>query len=160
LKPAGAITLVLGIGNTLLSDEGVGVYLVRRMQNESDARDGVRYLDGGTLSFSLAEEVANHERLIVVDAADTGSPPGTVRCYEGQEMDRFLARGGRSVHEMGLQDLLDMALLTDSFPSSRALVSIQPLRIDWGEELSEPVTKALPQAARCVADLIAAWNRQ
>jgi hydrogenase maturation protease len=130
------------------------------MQNESDARDPVRYLDGGTLSFSLAEEVATHDRLIVVDAADTGSPPGTVCCYEGEEMDRFLARGGRSVHEVGLQDLLDMARLTDSFPSSRALVSIQPLRIDWGEDLSEPVAKALPEAVRCVVDLITGWNRE
>jgi hydrogenase maturation protease len=160
LKPSNTKTLVLGIGNTLLRDEGVGVCLVRRMQAESGEHSGVRYLDGGTLSFSLAEEVASHDRLIVLDAADSGSPPGTVRCHEGDDMDRFLARGGRSVHEVGLRDLLDMARLTDGFPSFRALVSVQPLLIDWGEELSEPVEKALPEAARRVRNLIATWNRE
>ncbi len=160
MKPTNANTLVLGIGNILLRDEGVGVHLIRRMQTETGHRSDVRCLDGGTLSFSLAEELAAHDRLIVVDAADTRSPPGTVGLYEGDEMDRFLSRARQSVHEVGLRDLLDIARLTDSFPRRRALICIQPSRIDWGEVLSEPVAKALPEAVRLVQDLIEGWNRE
>ncbi len=159
MKPINATALVLGIGNTLLSDEGVGVHLVRRLQTETGHRSDVCYLDGGTLSFSLAEELALHDRLVVLDAADFGASPGAVRVYEEDEMDRFLSRGCQSVHEVGLQDLLDIARLTDSFPRRRALICIQPLRIDWGEALSEPIANALPEAVRLVEHLLEGWNR-
>ena len=73
-------TLVLGIGNTLLTDEGVGVHVINRLAENYPGFPDVTFLDGGTLSFSLAGELANHDRLIVVDAAHTGKSPGSVVC--------------------------------------------------------------------------------
>jgi hydrogenase maturation protease len=123
-----------------------------------DEGDGqVRYLDGGTLSFTLGGPIAECSRLIVVDAAIMGDPPGTVRVFEGEAMDRQLRRHAKSVHEVSLADLLDMARLTDSLPARRALVGIEPGLVDWGSELTPAVAAAIPEAIARIRDLLAAW---
>ena len=153
-----ATTLVLGIGNTLLTDEGVGIHVVNALDVEHPALTGVTLIDGGTLSFTLAESVSSHDRLIVVDAARTGSPPGTVSCFEGEAMDRYLSGNRQSVHEVGLSDLLDIARLTESYPRRRALIGVEPLDIGWGERPSEPVSEAIPRAVAQVLALLQRWN--
>jgi len=153
-------TLVLGIGNTLLSDEGIGVHVIEFLRRQHSAPTGVVYLDGGTLSFTLAGEIEVADNLIVVDAAQLGDPPGTVLCMTGSRMDRFLGSGRRSVHEVGLLDLLDIARLTDTLPENRALVGIQPDIIDWGEQPTAAVSAAIPIAADQISTLLAAWRCQ
>lgn len=151
-------TLVLGIGNSLLSDEGVGVHVVRRLQDRvAEACDGVEFLDGGTLSFTLAADIERAHRLIVVDAAQLGAPAGTVRVFTGAAMDGFIGTGKRSVHEVGLIDLLDIARLTDSLPPERALVAVQPDRLTWGCELTPAVEDAVAAATHAVRSLIESW---
>ena len=159
LSVATAKTLVLGIGNTLLTDEGVGVHVVELLRAEHSSAHLATFLDGGTLSFSLAGDLAEHQRLIVVDAAHTGSEPGTVVCYEGMQMDRYLHGNRKSVHEVGLGDLLDIAKLSGHYPEQRALVGVEPLSMEWGESVSEPVARALPEAAQQVLTLIGRWNQ-
>jgi hydrogenase maturation protease len=153
-------TLVLGLGNTLLSDEAVGARVVERMQAEDGTSGGTRYLDGGTLSFTLAGPIADCNRLIVVDAAAMGTPPGTVRVFEGEAMDRQLSLYAKSVHEVSLADLLDIARLTDSLPAHRALVGIEPADVDWGSELTPTVHAAIPAAIARIRDLLAGWESQ
>ncbi len=153
-------TLVLGIGNTLLSDEGIGIHVIEHLQREHPAPEGVTYLDGGTLSFALAGDIEDTDNLIVVDAAQLQDEPGAVRCLSGDEMDHFLGSVKRSVHEVGLLDLLDIARLTETLPENRALVGIQPEIIDWGEQPSTAVSAAIPVAASYVNQLIDAWHHQ
>jgi hydrogenase maturation protease len=151
-------TLILGLGNTLLKDEAAGVQVVRRLATEGGIPDA-RLLDGGTLSFTLAGHIADCSRLIVIDAAAMGSPPGSVRVFEGEAMDRQLSGRGKSVHEVSLMDLLDMARLTDTLPGRRALVGIEPALVDWGDGLTAEVSAAVPKALAAVRDLIAGWER-
>ena len=152
-------TLVLGIGNTLLSDEGVGIHVIDYLQQKHPPPAGVTYLDGGTLSFTLAGEIEDADNLIVVDAAQLGGQPGVVQCMTGSSMDHFLGTAKRSVHEVGLLDLLDIARLTETLPENRALVGIQPDLIDWGEQPTTAVSSAIPIAANHINDLIAAWHQ-
>jgi hydrogenase maturation protease len=152
--------LVLGIGNTLLTDEGIGVHVINLLQQRYPEVAEATFLDGGTLSFSLAGDLAEHQRLIVVDAAHTGSEPGTVVCYEGAEMDRYLKGNRKSVHEVGLGDLLDIARLSNHYPEQRALVGIEPLSMEWGETVSDPVAPALTEAAERVMELVERWKQQ
>jgi hydrogenase maturation protease len=150
-------TLVLGIGNTLLSDEGVGVHILAYLQENYPDLPRVEYLDGGTLSFTLAAWIEDAENLVVIDAAQLDSTPGTVQVFEGEAMDRFAGRTKRSVHEVSLGDLLAIAHLTDTIPQQRALVAIQPEEIDWGSRLSAAVDHGLPVAAGKVAELVHRW---
>ncbi len=150
-------TLILGIGNTLLADEGVGVHVVRYLTDHYPGERGVTFLDGGTLSFTLAGDIAEHEGLIVVDAARLGEAPGTVRCFQDGEMDRYLGRAQLSVHEVGLSDLMDMARLSDSLPRRRALIGIEPASLDWGDHPTPVVEPAVAVAAGIALDLARGW---
>ena len=151
-------TLVLGIGNTLLSDEGLGIHLLHYLKAQNPTLPGVTWLDGGTLSFTLAPDIEDHENLIVLDAAQLNEEPGTIKLLEDSEMDRFIGHGKRSVHEVGLVDLMAIARLQDSLPEKRALLGIQPAEFGWGERPSDVVSKAIPVAARLVTDLLYRWE--
>lgn len=151
--------LVLGVGNRLLTDEGAGVHVVELLVREHADLAGVTYLDGGTLSFTLAGPIEDADSLVVVDAAQLDAPPGTVRVFEGEAMDRFLGQARLSVHEVGLVDLMDIARLTGHLPQDRALVGVQPGELGWGDEPSPAVARALPEAAAAVLALIDRWRR-
>ena len=155
-----AKTLILGIGNTLLSDEGAGIHMLDYLERHHPELSGVEYLDGGTLSFTLAVWIEAADNLIVVDAAELDAAPGMIEVFAGTDMDRFAGRTKRSVHEVSLGDLLAIAHLTDALPENRALVAIQPQDIDWGSSLSEPVMQSLPQAAGLIAGLVRQWQLQ
>lgn len=155
-RPVSLRTLVLGFGNVLLSDDGAGVRLVEQLRSELGPI--AEFVDGGTLSFSLLPYLEATDSLLVIDAADLHSAPGTVRLLEGAAMDAFLTGGRRrTVHEVGLIDLLDMARLQDCFPTQRALLCIQPSRIDWSENLSAPVAEAMTEAARQARATLHRW---
>jgi hydrogenase maturation protease len=147
--------LVLGIGNTLLTDEGVGIHAMQQLQARLAPDDDIEFLDGGTLSFTLAVPIAECDALLVIDAAELGAAPGTVRCYEGAEMDRFLGANRKSsVHEVGLLDLMSISQLSGRWPQRRALIGIQPAVIGWGEQLSPAVAAAMPEVCDRASDII------
>lgn len=152
-------TLILGLGNTLLGDDGVGVHVVRKLQEQYKEPGDSEYMDGGTLSFTLAGPVEDADRLIVVDAAQLNAAPGSVRLLVGEEMDRFVT-GSRSnsVHAVSLVDLLAMGHISGWLSPQRALVGIQPQYIDWSETLSDSVARAVPRACEIVEQLTRQWK--
>ncbi len=152
-------TLVLGIGNTLLRDEGAGIHAIRMLEAQAAGRDDIELMDGGTLSFTLAGAIEEAQQLIVIDAAQLGDAPGSTRVFEGEQMDAYVGSARkRSVHEVSLVDLLMIARLADHLPERRALIGIQPHEIDWGEHPSQAVAAALPQACTQALRLIEAWR--
>ena len=147
-------TLILGIGNILLSDDGAGVHVALLLAQRLAGREDVEVLDGGTLSFTLAPLVAGSARLIVLDATELEQTPGTVRTFIGAEVDRLLGRARLTVHEIGLRDVLEISRLAGELPQERALVGIQPASLGWGTEPTPPVAAALECAAGQVLDLL------
>lgn len=152
-----ASTLILGIGNTIMSDEAAGIRALERLEAQSPGGD-IRFLDGGTLSFTLAEPLGAAQRLIVFDAAQFNGGPGTVRRLEGADMDTFVRSGKLSVHEVGLADLFDMARLSGDLPQQRALIGIEPATLGWGTELSPRVSEAIPAAVALALETLTAWQ--
>jgi hydrogenase maturation protease len=150
--------LVIGFGNVLLGDDGAGVELVDRLRTQS-MPGRCEYLDGGTLSFTLLPFVECAAALLVVDAAELDLPPGSVTLFEGAAMDEFLRSARRrTVHEVGLTDLLDMARLRDCLPERRALLCIQPSMIDWATTLSPAVDGGLGAGVRLANALLDRWS--
>ncbi|MGB0723626.1 MAG: HyaD/HybD family hydrogenase maturation endopeptidase [Gammaproteobacteria bacterium] len=153
--------LILAVGNLLLTDEGTGIHVLRHLIKHHPDLPGVEFLDGGTLSFTLAGPIEEADALIVIDAAELLASPGTVRVFEDEDMDKQLGLAKLSVHEVGLIDLMDMVRLSGHLPERRALVGIQPLTIaEWGELPSPPVAAAIPQAAEAVLNILDRWNDQ
>jgi len=151
--------LVLGLGNTLLADDGVGVHVVRCLARDRRAPLGLHAVDGGTLGFRLLDHVTRSDAVLVVDAADFGEPGGTIRLLDQYALAGHISRGGRrSAHEAGLVDLLTLARLEGWAPARLALLGIQPQLIDWGEQLSEPVAHSVPTACRTAVQTVLAWQ--
>jgi hydrogenase maturation protease len=153
-----AKVLILGIGNTLLSDEGIGVHLVERMRRRVGELEGIEFMDGGTLSFTLAEPISRADGLIVVDAAHMQAPPGTLKVFHNEEMDRYLSGDRASVHEVSLSDLLDIARLSESLPQARCLVGIEPASLEWGERPSETVMPAIDLGIEEILSILKKWG--
>lgn len=152
-------TLVLGIGNTLLRDEGVGVHVINFLQQHHHDTLNTEFLDGGTLSFTLAGDIEDSEQLIVIDATQLQAEPGTVKTFVDDDMDSFLGQNRKmSVHEVGLLDLLHISRLAERLPKRRALVGIQPESVDWGEQPTQKVAAAIPAASAQTLQLIADWS--
>jgi hydrogenase maturation protease len=151
----------LGLGNTLLGDEGIGVHVIENMQKEYSDLNGVTFLDGGTLSFTLASYIEEADNLIIIDAAQLNSSPGDISVYEGEEMDQFVSSNrNKSVHEVNINDILALAHLTDQLPERRALIGIQPQFIDWSDSLSPPVAGAIPAVSKITHELITRWGNE
>jgi len=153
-----AAVLIIGFGNALLSDDGAGVRVLQRLRFEL-ADSNTNFVDGGTLSFSLLCSIESTDAMLIIDAAELKQAPGTVRVYEGIAMDTFLkSTRRRTVHDVGIIDLLDMARLEDCLPRRRALLCMQPDRIDWNDSLSDAVERALPTASRQARELLQRWS--
>lgn len=151
-------TLVLGIGNTLLGDEGAGIHALNLLEATLGEQPGIIYIDGGTLSFTLAHYIEDCDNLIVLDAAELKSPAGTVSTFEDTDMDNFLGAAKRSPHEVGLLDLFDIARITESLPANRVLIGIQPETMDWSMTPSASVSAALPQAVEHAIVILTKWK--
>jgi len=152
-------TLILGIGNTLLTDEGVGIHVLQALATDLGNHPDLTLLDGGTLSFTLAGPIEEAEALIVVDAANIKSPPGAWKLFEGEAMDAFLLGNRKStVHEVGLTDLRAIAILAGHWPEKRALLAIQPEVVDWGEQPTATVAAAIPPVCDAIRALLAEWK--
>ena len=152
-------TLILGIGNSLLQDEGAGVHAIRLLAGLAAQRDDIELMDGGTLSFSLAGAIEDAERLIVIDAAQYDGAPGTTRVFVGEQMDAFICSNRKcSVHEVSLIDLLMIARLAEQLPRKRALIGIQPQTIAWGDTPTPYVAAAIQLACDQALQLVEEWH--
>lgn len=152
-------TLILGIGNTLLSDEGAGIHALNHLQAQYPDIPNLTFIDGGTLSFTLAVWIEDCANLIVFDATQLQQPPGTVKTFVGTDMDNFLGTTKRSAHEVGLLDLMDIARLTNKLPENRALIGIQPEFMDWGMNPTPAVQDALDKTTTEAIKLINEWQK-
>jgi len=150
--------LVLGVGNTLLCDDGVGVHVARGLISRNELPSGIKVIDGGTFGLSLLPEVEDADGLIVIDAAQLGKPPGSIRIFEHEAMDRHLNGRKSTVHEVAVADLLAAATFTGRAPRERAIIAIQPESTDWGLELSASVRPVVDVAADAVVSVIAGWT--
>ncbi len=152
-------TLILGIGNVLLRDEGAGVFAIRHLADLAAQRDDIELMDGGTLSFSLAGAIEDADNLIVIDAAQYDGEPGTTKVFVGEQMDEFIGSNRKcSVHEVSLIDLMAIALLAGQLPRQRALIGIQPQTIEWGDTPSLPVSAAIQLACDQAMQLAEEWR--
>ncbi len=155
-EPAPTMTLILGIGNSLLADDGVGLHVLEALA--ADADPALRLCDGGTIGLALLPEIENCARLIVIDAVEMGAPSGTLMVFEDAAMDAQMRGRKHSAHEVALADLMGAAQLLGALPPRRALVAVQPGSIGWGLAPTPPVVAAIEPACVAVRALVKGWS--
>jgi hydrogenase maturation protease len=151
-------TLILGIGNSLLSDDGVGVHIVRALETNIQIAHLVALRDGGTIGLELLAEVEQFNSLIAIDAMELDDAPGAMQVFQGLDMDKQLRGSKRTAHEVALSDLISAAHLAGTVPQRRALIAIQPGSTDWGLAPTKAVGAAIPKACKAVASILESWN--
>ena len=155
--------LVMGVGNTLLQDDGVGVHVAEslramaRTQPEL-AEPLLEIIDGGTIGLSLLPEVEDADAVIVVDAAELGEPAGAMRVFRNGEIDGCLSGRRRTAHEVALADLFSAAAIHGRSPAERILIAIQPASTDVGLDMTPAVQAAVPRACATIASLARNWR--
>jgi len=152
--------LVLGLGNTLLTDDGAGVHVARRLAGDAATPDWLLPVDGGTMGFRLTRMIGEARYVLIVDAADFGAAPGSLRVLDEAELAGHIAGARKtSAHEAGLADLLNLARLENFAPRHLAVLAIQPAVIDWGEKLSGPVENSIAAACIMAKTTVLHWRR-
>ena len=149
--------LILGIGNLVMSDDGVGVVVVQRLQREYRLPPQVDVMDGGTLGLDILPRLEGIERLIVVDAVETGGKPGTCVRLAGDDIPLALETK-ISPHQMGLKDLLTVALLMGHAPREMVLVGIQPGSIEMGTDLTPDVAAQVDSMLAAIMHELRSWG--
>ena len=147
--------LVLGLGNILMSDEGVGVRVVEALEQRWCMPEGVNVVDGGTCGMDMLDLIASHDTLVVVDAVKTGAPPATVVRLSGDAVPAFF-KGKLSPHQLGLSDLLATLRLQGEAPETLVLFGCVPERMEVRLDLSPAIAARVPDLVdRVVAELTA-----
>jgi len=151
--------LVLGLGNPHLADVGIGVHVVRHLARDPDSPPGLKALDAGAFGFRLLSKLTKAQAVLMVDAADIGAAPGETRLLEREELALHISRGGRiPAHESGLVGLLTLARTQGYQPKRLALLAVQPQSMEWGEDMSGPVSDSLPAVCAQVIRTVLAWQ--
>ncbi len=147
--------LVLGVGNILLHDEGVGVKVVAKLDSEYDFSDNVQLFDGGTLGLRLLDPISEVDHLIVVDCVRYSHPPGTLYRFSMEDFEKRVTVKN-SLHQLDLVETLAFAEIIGNRPST-VVVGIEPENISpWGMELTEVVQSRLEDMCAQVLEEIAA----
>ena len=147
---------LLGLGNLMRTDDAVGMLTLQTLAGSNLLPPEVRVIEGGTLGLDLLDSLRGISHLLVLDAVDTGIAPGTLLRFEGQQVDDLPV--SKSVHLLGLSDLMGALRLIDAAPEKVVLLGVQPASTDWGTVLTpevEPARHALLQAA---LEQLAQWT--
>lgn len=150
-------TLILGVGNLLMTDEGVGVHVIQRLVADYQLPEQVQVLDGGTLGMDLLYYLEGVENLLLIDAVQARKEPGTLVCLEGEDVPAFMSIK-ISPHQMGVPDMLAAAHLMNVYPQRIVLWGVQPELMEIGLELSHTVESKVDTIIENVLEQLQAWG--
>lgn len=146
--------LVLGLGNTLLTDDGFGPVVIERLHEHFGCASEVELVDGGTIGLGLLTLLAGREALVIVDAFRAGEEPGTVMVFDAFDPLKAGSLRGRSAHESNAASLLAVAAFTGDLPQRIGVIGIEPAEIATGMGLSPVVAARLDEAVGQAVELI------
>lgn len=140
--------LVLGLGNILLHDDGVGPSLLGELAKKYEDNGSVEFVDGGTQGLALLGRIADRQALVILDAVTAGHEPGSISVLEGQEVLRFAVSRATTAHEGNAGELLATAAFLGELPERCYIVGVEPKELDTGVGLSRDVHRSLKTALR------------
>ena len=150
-------TVVIGLGNPLMGDDGLGLAALARLREVWDMPADVELVDGGTWGMNLLPIIEDAERVLLIDAINIGAEPGTDIVIPRQRLPRYLATK-ISPHQVDLTDVLALAELRGTLPEQTTAVGLQPASVELSDELSDVVRRRLDDLVGRVVRLLASWG--
>jgi len=142
--------IVVGVGNALLSDEGIGVHLIRRLSQSADKFPTVDFLDAGTGGLSVLHLIANRKKAVIIDCAKMGEQPGTVRRFGIDDVKSIKTLSGLSLHEADISRIISLAKFLGQLPKEVVFFGIEPKSTAPGENLSEKIACRIDEYIRTI----------
>jgi hydrogenase maturation protease len=150
-------TVVLGLGNMLMADDGVGLAALARLDDDWFVPRGVTLVDGGTWGMNLLHIVEGADNLLIFDAIDIGGAPGSIVRLEGNDIPRFLSQK-LSPHQIDLREVLALAELRGMVPEQLVALGIQPERVEMSTTLSPAVEGHIDQLVLMAVAQLQRWG--
>jgi hydrogenase maturation protease len=148
---------VIGIGNLLQQDEGVGVHAIRLLKDQYFIEPKIDLIDGGTTGLDLIPLVEGCEKVLFIDALELNAPGGTIAEFKNDEI-QFQLNTKMSLHHLGLQDLLATLVLLEKSPPHLHLIGVQPYTIEAGIELSDKMQPVLKTLVQRIIEILQNWG--
>ena len=145
--------LILGVGNLLLSDEGVGVHIARKLMG-MDFSPEVRVVEGGTDGFGLMHVLLDADRVILVDAVKGGGPPGSIYRLEIGDCPPFPDTFKTSVHQISILEVINLSGLIGSAPRT-TIIGVEPKSLEMGMDLSPEIEAKIPRVIQLIHEEVA-----
>ena len=153
-KPVLPRVVVIGLGNPIMGDDGLGLAVLEHLQSAYAFPPQVELVDGGTWGMNLLPVIEDADELILIDAINAGVPPGTFVRLEHHQLPRYLATK-ISPHQVDLRDVLALAELRGTLPPDTVALGLQPASVEMRASLSEQLRAAVPELAEQVAQELA-----
>jgi hydrogenase maturation protease len=142
--------LVIGVGNPIMKDDGVGLHAVRYL--EGRLPENVELLEGSVYCADLLPFLENRRKVVFIDGIDAGSEPGTLFRFSPDEVGKQKGKEPLSLHDFGIYELITAAKLLDQCPEEITLIAVQVKNVEIGEELSQEVREAIPRIYRLLLE--------
>jgi hydrogenase maturation protease len=136
-------TIIVGLGNPLMSDEGIGVYLVNRLSEFSEDYPGVDFIDAGTGGLNLLHLFEDREKVILIDCANMEEEPGTIKKFTPEQVKSVKQLAHQSLHEQDLMKIINMAKMLGQLPKQIVIFGIQPENVSLGQTISFELEKRI-----------------
>jgi len=145
-------TVVLGLGNPLMADEGIGVYLIERLAESAAEYPAVDFVDAGTGGLSVLHHLEGRRKAVIVDCAFMDEPPGAIRRFTPEEVRSTKVLAHQSLHESDLLRILAMARQLGQAPEEVVIFGIQPERIEPGRPISKTLMEKIDRYVSAILD--------
>jgi len=150
-------TVVIGVGNPLMGDDGLGIEVLERLRIGWSFRPSLDLLDGGTWGLNLLPHVESARRVMFIDAINIGREPGILVELEAEEIPRFLARK-LSPHQIDVKEVLALAELRGTLPEELCAIGLQPESVEMSTSLSAPVAAGVDRLIERVIERLRGWG--
>ena len=145
-------TIVLGLGNPLMSDEGIGIYLINRLAELSEQFPEVDFFDAGTGGITLLHLFEGRDRAIIIDCAYMDEEPGRMRKFTPDQVKSVKQLAHQSLHEQDIMKIIEMAKIMEQCPKEIVLFGIQPKTITLGQIISKELEKNIDSYIKVICD--------
>ena len=149
---------LIGLGNILMQDEGVGVHAIKVVQEHYQVPPELDVVDGGTAGLDLLPFLEGRDRVLFVDAVDWGEAPGFIGVLKNEAIPQAFGKSKASLHHVGLAEVLATARLLDTLPQEVWLIGIQPQSLEVGLELTEVLQEKLEPLVAAIAATLGDWG--
>lgn len=158
-RPEPGPLTIIGLGNPLMADDGIGLAALERLRDQWDLPDHIRLADGGTWGMMLLPTIESAGRLLLLDAVRTGRAPGTVVRLKREDLPLFFAHK-ISPHQIDLREVLALAELRGTLPAELHVIGIEPELVEMRHGLSPRIEQAMDRMVDAAIEVLREWGAE